>query len=1154
MKRPLLLLFFFILSVSVRSQFRFAPPDTTDPTVPHWVRLMCRPDANVFEVEAAYTDYQKTHPEGKTYADGYYQHWRRYMQEFVNDDGSIDLLRRESVSHATGVAAAKRSAPWTFAGPDVNYRRRFVANDPSIPISWHANVYCIDRSLTNRDVLYCGTENGGVYKTSDQGNSWIYLSENYDHVTVTAIAVSPADENEVLMCSDERIYRTVDGGATWTRIQSGSLSNRNLQVFQFLYDPGNPSVVFAAAADSLYRSVDGGLNWQGVFKGQCQSVAFNPLNAAIVYALRYDAVAKIPYFHKSLDSGITFTPKPTGWFTVPAADAGLIESFGGRIAVTEADTSRVYVLLVGSSQASAQLQLNGQIGVYRSDDGGETWSLPHGLIGAPYNASTHPNMMTFDGGASTYNQIYYNTALIASQLNPNKLLIGGMSLWRSNDGASTFGPVGGYLGSVRYVHPDNQELKVYKTGTNSEEVWVASDGGINYSQTFMMSHVSRTAGIYGAAFWGFDQGWNDDIMVGGRYHNGNAAYYDGYPDGEFLQLGGGEAATGYVNYSNEKKTYFSDIDGVVLPDSIDGYASSFGMDTDPNESYVDNSSSRILFDWDYWNVAYVGKDNSILKSTTAGRTFFPLHAFGSNTGDKVYWIEQSRVNKNILFAQQVVNNRSVLWRSVDRGATWNQIVLPQSKRELLFTLSGTGADELWIAYPGGTNGNKVYKSINSGTTWTNITTAALDNLGIEAMAHQFGTHGGVYLATYHGPVFYRNASLPDWTTVGSGLPRSSYPLRTVPFYRDNKLRLATWQLGVWETELSEPSAVIADFSADYRNFYCPGDTVRFVPHAVASANAVYQWYFPGAVPAAFTGMYPEVVYQSSGTFDITLVVTDQGQTDTITKYGFIETVPSGSTVIQEDFQSGQFPADWRLKGISNGNTNWTIYNGVGGFGLSNRCMHYDNYNIDAGGARDEIWTAKCDLSAWSGAQLGFDVAYADYSPAYSDSLEILVSTDCGLTFTSVYQKGGQTLASAPTLTSGIFIPSATDWRRDSVDISAFTGNAEVIIAFVNIGHYGQALYVDNIGIDTIVSTNLTAPEPMVVGVYPNPFIEQLKFEVKNGGYCRFELTDALGRTLHKAIMDGDLSLETSAFPSGIYWYRITDASGTSRTGKLIKNR
>ena len=424
-----------------------------------------------------------------------------------------------------------------------------------------------------------------------------------------------------------------------------------------------------------------------------------------------------------------------------------------------------------------------------------------------------------------------------------------------------------------------------------------------------------------------------------------------------------------MNYSNEKKTYFSDINGVILPDTIHGFASSFGMDTDPNESYVDNSSSRIMFDWDYWNVAYTGKDNSILKSTSGGSTFSVLYSFGPTTANPIYWMEQSRVNTNIMYAQQVVNNRSILWRSVDKGVSWTQVVLPQSKRNILFSLSGTNADELWISYPDGVNGYKIYKSINSGATWTNLTTPVLDNFQVKSIVHQFGTRGGLYAATFHGPVFYRNDTMPDWTIVGTGLPASAYPLRALPFYRDSKLRLATWELGIWETALCDTSALIADFSADFKSFYCPGDTIHFVPHAVAGAGATYSWYFPGATPAVTTTMYPAVVYNSTGTFDVQLIVTDHGTTDTITKYGFITTLPSASGLLTENFESGNFNPLWKLKGMGNSTTNWFITNTAGGFGASVHSMNYDNFNIDIAGAHDQIWTSKCDLTSFPGAQL-----------------------------------------------------------------------------------------------------------------------------------------------------------------------------------------
>jgi hypothetical protein len=257
-----------------------------------------------------------------------------------------------------------------------------------------------------------------------------------------------------------------------------------------------------------------------------RSVAIKPSNASVVYALQYNPFTKIAELHKSIDGGQTFTAKTNGWFTVPPADAGKLQSFGGDIAVTEAAPDRVYVLMVGQSQASASLQLKGTIGIFRSDDAGETWTHPHGLIGMPYDVATHPNLMDFDGESSDYDQIYYNTTLIASQLDPDRLLFGGLNTWRSDDGGVSYQPVGGYIGNLAYVHPDVQDFKVFRTGTSTEEVWCANDGGVNFSPDFYASHESRCYGIRAGQWWGFDQGWNEDIMVGGRYHNGNGGFHE----------------------------------------------------------------------------------------------------------------------------------------------------------------------------------------------------------------------------------------------------------------------------------------------------------------------------------------------------------------------------------------------------------------------------------------------------------------------------------------------------------------------------------------------------------------------------------------------------------------------------------------------------
>jgi len=502
-----------------------------------------------------------------------------------------------------------------------------------------------------------------------------------------------------------------------------------------------------------------------------------------------------------------------------------------------------------------------------------------------------------------------------------------------------------------------------------------------------------------------------------------------------------------------------------------------------------------------------------------------------------------------MYAQQVVNNISKLWKTTDRGVTWNQIPLPQNKRELNFTLSAADANELWISYPQGTNGNKVYHTVNSGANWINTTSATLNGFQIKSMCHQYGTDGGVYIGTYHGPVFYRNNTLADWQVVGTNLPFISYPLRLVPFYRDNKLRLATWHLGIWENQLYEPSNLIADFSANFESFYCPGDTISFVPHCVASANATYQWTFTGAVPATSTLMYPKVVYTTTGSFDVTLIVTDNGASDTITKINFIRTINNGVLPLQENFEAGSFNTDWKLQGTGTTASNWNILNTAGGFGASSYSMQYDNYDYDAQGAHDAVWTAKYDFTNVQTAKLFFDMAYTPYGGQYSDTLEVRASTDCGVTFTSLYLKGGLNLATAPQLSSAAFVPTAGQWRTDTIDVSLFTGNNEVLFSFENIGRYGQILYVDNINITALVNSVDELKNDFGISVYPNPVKDDLNLSLSGKdalNEIEIEIFNVIGKEIFKKKIEHpgtDLRLPTSAFAAGFYFVKVSSGKG-----------
>lgn len=1139
-----------LLCFALQAQTHLKPFRSAEPAPP-WYELMRQPDADVREVVAAYEAWFAERPFEKTVYTQQFKRWVSAVMAKVDGEGRVEQWsgeERHARAQEVMAGGGERGGGWTYAGPEIHYR-----SDGSLqPKADHANVYCHDRSATDPHILFAGTESGGLYKSSDQGQHWTHVTGHMIVGAVSAVRIHPTNPDIVLMSAENDLWRSTDGGITWASIGQPAFQALNISAWEIAFHPVEPQTILAACNQGLFRSTDGGDNWTEVLPNECMTIVHKPFAPDTWYTLHFEPGLNLCKFYRSNDAGATWTMYDQGWFTPPPGEQGLYAIEGGRLAVSEADPERIYALLVGYQQAGASITTNGYIGIWRSNNGGNNWYHPHGIVGTPYN-DNHPNLMNFVGDNGTYTQIHYNTTLAASQLDADKVLIGGLSLWQSNNGCEDYFPKAGYVGYVPNVHVDMQEIRVYRTGPGSEEIWLSNDGGIHRSTDFMESHSILTRGLRAVNLWGYDQGWNEDIMVGGRYHNGNMAYYEGYPQGEFLALGGAEEATGYVNFSNERKVYHSDIGGRVLPTALTGVPQSFGVGLWPNESYWFCNSSRIMFDHAYYNVAWMGRQNKLYRSENGGGSWAEFHAFGSNANNRVLWIEQSYADHKVMVVQQVQGNTSRLWRSNDAGATWTQLSLPLNQRNLFFTLSGDDAQTLWIGYTNGANGTKVYRSTDGGGTWTNITTQALDGQQIWGIAAQYGTDGGVYLAMRNGNVFYRNNSMPEWEVYSTGLAASTEPIRIVPFYKGNKIRLATWNLGVWERDLYEPSALQAEFAAAYGQFFCPGDTVRFVDHSVAGPDATYAWSFPGGTPSTSTLKYPAVVYPGPGQYDVSLTVTENGQTSTVTKAAYIADTPGGQVPLVEGFEAGAFPNNWTFSSAAGTTSAWAINDGVGAFGDSQRSMWFNNYDIDLEGAREEVWMSKTDLSSAVNAGLAFDVAYAPYGFPYSDTLAVLVSTDCGETWSELYVKGGVQLSTGPANQS-LFVPNASHWRRDSISLADFDGEPEVIVAFQNRGRWGNAVYVDNINLAGGLGTGVLENTALGMALFPNPASDVVTIRLDGtwSGPVHLRLFDAAGRQLQAQRLDGAQGiLDVRGLAAGVYVVAVEGL--TKVTGVLIRH-
>lgn len=860
----LCLLFTLITSTLSAQKTLTFQPKINDST-PNWARLMYQEHPNVWEVDAAYNIFYQQNPFEKNTHTQYYKKWRRTIEPYITEQGfvempSLEAIRNEEEKYRSlykqTPAQEKNQLPWQSLGPFETYSTEPILE----PVSWQVNVYTIDQSQSDPNILYCGTEAGGIFKTTDKGLSWQFVSANTLIRTVVTIKIHPTDPDIVYAADSYAIYKTTDGGLNWeTLYEQQGLSATDISI-----NPDDTDIILLSSFIGLYRSTDAGQNWTQIISEKCYDIEIKPDDANIVYLLKRNPDENICEFYKSEDSGSTFSIRQNGWYNSTDPDR---RDDGARMTVTPADPDRIYVVLAGNSKAGD----NGFIGIFRSDTAGESWTLPNPPAGGPYTAA-HPNLMTLSNTNTLY-QGFYNLGIAAAHDNPDNVLIGGLNLWKTEDGAATFTALGGYQGNIGYIHPDQQEIEI-----NGNDMWVANDGGINYSTDLFSTHESRKFGVIGSDFWGFGAGWNEDILVGGRYHNGNTAYKQAYANGSFRRLGGAEAATGYVNPGIDSKAYFSDISSKIIPNTLDGEIISLpSLNLYPNETFYAAHSSELEFDPRYYKTIYLGKDNQLWKSTDEGVSFELLYTFGTS-GNPLLHFEISRSNPDVIYVYQRTSfYGATLWKSSDGGQNWVEKVFPaaSSQRAGTMSLSATDENTLWVAFGHqNNNGQKIYKTTDGGDSWENLSTAILDDQTIHHVFHQAGTDGAIYIGTNYA-VFYRDNAMNDWMLFNEGLPMRSVCNTFKPFYKEGKLRMATYGNGLWETGFQTTSAPLAQPMVDKAVSFCSRDTFYFDDYSILNhSSASWAWSFPGAAYVSDPSIRnPKVVYSVPGSYSVSLTIT-----------------------------------------------------------------------------------------------------------------------------------------------------------------------------------------------------------------------------------------------------------------------------------------
>lgn len=735
-----------------------------------------------------------------------FKRWEWYMNSHINQlSGRIEMplefIRRSSVNQSESNNDIYSN--WTSLGP----------NSSDGGYAGVGRINTVAFHPTDLNTFWVGTPGGGLWKTTDNGQSWasftdeleaigvsnVIIPSNYE--TTKTIYISTGDRNG-FDTKSSGIYKSTDDGKTWSKAGISFTTSSFSMVYHMLLDPQDDNHLIAATSVGLKETKNGATSWTdlGATAETLKYLEFQPGSVTTMYAVGSSK------FYKSTDGGATWTEK----LSMPGGHA--------RITVTAADPNRIYIV-----SADSELKK-----IYRSNDAGETFSEM--LDGATKNLLGYKA----DGSDLTEGQGWYDLTIEASPKDADVVFVGGVNTWKTTDGGTNWVLANHWVGNggVQTVHADKHEIVFRSNG----DMFEANDGGL-YISSDGTTFVNNSNGIVNSQIYKLDV--SPTQVITGLQDNGSKLFNGT----TWKDVNGGDGMQCIIDPTNNQIQYSSSQNGSISK-TTDAWESTFFAvsenigDGTLKGAWVtpyalDPNDNKTLF------VAY----DEIWKSTDQGETFTKISSFGVGQYMQEMAIAQS--NSNYIYVYDQVG----FYVTKDGGTTWDtSIQLPDTDLVTDIEVDVKDPEKIWISF-GNYDKNRVFQSVDAGKNWTDISQGLPEVPTLDLIQRDDHTGLQLYAGTDIG-VYVKNDDA-DWELFSKGLPNiivNDFDIRyDANNSNDGKLVAVTYGRGTWISPLYPDLKVPRDInlSATSINENNQADAVVAELSTLGNANQTYTYSLVG---------------------------------------------------------------------------------------------------------------------------------------------------------------------------------------------------------------------------------------------------------------------------------------------------------------------